>query len=265
MAKIKLKHLFMLKSTANILGVKISLDNKRVVLEKIINFLNSDKQHFITTPNPEIILYASNNNEYKKILNKADIAIADGFGVKLAGLTLKKNIPRITGADLIKDILKITENKKYKICILNRKKGLSSVEDIEISLNSAYPQLSFKVFSSKIDVSSETLKKINSYNPDILFVAFGAPNQEKFIFNNLNNIKSVKLAVGIGGAFDFLTGRIKRAPEIFRIIGMEWLWRIFQAKGKRKLWRSKRIYNAVIVFSFKFIKWRLFKKYEKTI
>jgi len=243
----------------NILGVNISLLKKEDVINEINNFLISKNKHYINTPNPEIILKSLNDKNYKTILNRADISIADGFGIKLAGLTFKKNIPRITGADLVKDILKIAENKKYKIAVLNREKGLSSIKDIEISLKSAYPRLTFKVFNSKLDVNGDTLKEIYNFSPDILFVAFGAPYQEKFIYNNLDILESVKLALGIGGTFDFLTGRIKRAPKILRIIGLEWLWRIFQAKGKRKLWRLKRIFNAVIVFSYKFIKWRLRK------
>jgi len=253
------------KSAINILGVNISLNNKKLVLEKIINFLNSDKQHFIVTPNPEIILYARNNSEYKNILNKADLGVADGFGVKLAGLTFKKNIPRITGADLLIDILKIAENNNHKVLILNWKKSLSSCKKIENTIIKKFPKLIFKIIESDRGAGVGMANKINDFSPRIALITLGAPYQEEFIYNNLKSFPSVKLAIGIGGAFDFFTGHIKRAPKLIRYLGLEWLFRIFQEKGKRKLWRLKRIYHAVIVFSFKFIKWRIFTKHEKTI
>ena len=82
-------------------------------------------------------------------------------------------------------------------------------------------------------------------------MALGAPWQEKFIYHNLPKLPSVKLAIGVGGAFDFLTGKIQRAPKLLRILGLEWLWRLL-----KQPWRVKRIYNAVIVFPWEFFKWR---------
>jgi N-acetylglucosaminyldiphosphoundecaprenol N-acetyl-beta-D-mannosaminyltransferase len=80
-------------------------------------------------------------------------------------------------------------------------------------------------------------------SPDILFVALGAPKQERWIFENLNKLESVKLAMGVGGAFDFLSGKTKRAPLWMRKIGLEWFWRLIIEPR-----RVKRIIDAVIVF-----------------
>ena len=247
------------KSTANILGINISLGDKNTINKKITDFLFGDKSRYIVTPNPEIILYAQNDKIYKNILNNAAIAIADGFGIKLAGFTYKLNIPRITGADLLYDLLQIANEKKQKTAILNWKKSLSNKRDIARSIKKLYPTLNFKIFTSGRKVDNHTITNISAYKPQIILTSLGAPFQEKFIFTNLNNFPSARLAIGIGGAFDFFTGRLKRAPKLLRFIGLEWLYRIFQEKGRRKLWRLKRIYNAVIIFSFKFIIWR-FKK-----
>jgi len=245
------------KPTANILGINISLDDKNTINKKITDFLFGDKSHYIVTPNPEIILSAQNDKIYKNILNNAAIAIADGFGIKLAGFTYKLNIPRITGADLLNDLLRIANEKKQKIAILNWEKSLSNKEAIAGSIQNYYPALNFKIFTSKRKVDDRTINNIIAYGPKIIIVTLGAPFQEKFIFDNLHMFTSARLAIGVGGAFDFFTGRIKRAPKLLRFIGLEWLYRIFQEKGPRKLWRLKRIYNAVIIFSFKFIIWRL--------
>ncbi|MBU0668026.1 WecB/TagA/CpsF family glycosyltransferase, partial [Patescibacteria group bacterium] len=84
---------------------------------------------------------------------------------------------------------------------------------------------------------------INSAEPDILFVAFGAPKQEIWLARNLAHLKSVKVAIGVGGAFDFVSGAVKRAPHIFQKLGLEWLWRLFLQPS-----RIRRIYRATIKF-----------------
>ncbi|MCK5320539.1 WecB/TagA/CpsF family glycosyltransferase, partial [Candidatus Parcubacteria bacterium] len=221
---------------------------------------------FLTTPNPEIILRALKDEEYFYILNKADYSIPDGIGLKFAGIALGKNIKRITGAGLVHNILKIAQKKSKKILIVNWQKGLSSKKDIEKMLSAKFSGLKYMV----IDVSRERgewqkiiNKKmpqrkchwgINDFAPDILFCLFGAPSQEKFIYHNARKINSIKLALGVGGAFDFLTKKIKRAPYVFRKLGMEWLWRLGNQQYSNK--RTKRIYNAVIKFTYKFLRWR---------
>ena len=87
---------------------------------------------------------------------------------------------------------------------------------------------------------NNVIEKINIARPDILLVGLGSPKQEKFIYENLSKMPSVKLAVGVGGAFDFISGRVKRAPKILQKIGMEWLWRLFVQPQ-----RIKRIFYGV--------------------
>ncbi|MEA3272166.1 MAG: WecB/TagA/CpsF family glycosyltransferase, partial [Patescibacteria group bacterium] len=94
------------------------------------------------------------------------------------------------------------------------------------------------------DIDRENLlAKINFARPDIIFVAFGHGKQEKWIAENLNKLPSVKIAMGIGGAFDFISGKAKRAPTIFQRAGLEWFWRLIKEPQ-----RYKRIYNATIKF-----------------
>lgn len=242
----------------NILGVNISILNKKQVLKKIEQFLTDGEQHQIITANPEFLLEAGRDEEFFYILNKADLAISDGIGLKFAGWMMGKNIHRFTGADLVKDILQTAQNKKLKVAILNWKGGLSKKEDIEKVLRKKYPDLQFVVVDvdREIFAGTQNLVSLQKFQPDILFVALGAPWQEKWIYHNLPKLPSVKIAIGVGGAFDFLTGKIKRALKILRILGLEWLWRIFNQPAGKRLWRIKRIYNAVIIFSLKFFKWK---------
>jgi len=240
------------KNTVNILGINISALDKKEVLEKIELFLSDGKQHYIVTPNPEFVLEARKDEEFFYILNNADLAVPDGIGLKFAAWAAGRNIPRITGADLVKDILKIAKEKNLKVAIVNWSRGLSATEDIEKALNKNYPGLRFIIKDVDKNIQNSKFQIPDSdFKPDILFCALGAPWQEKFIYHNLKNMPSIKLAIGVGGAFDFLTGKIRRAPKIMRFVGLEWLWRLFKQPRR---WR--RIFNAVVVFPWKFIKWR---------
>ncbi|MFH1583405.1 MAG: WecB/TagA/CpsF family glycosyltransferase [Candidatus Falkowbacteria bacterium] len=238
-------------SLINILGININILTKKQALVKIQNFLTGGRQHFIVTPNPEIILEAiGGDEELFYILNSADLSLPDGIGLKLAAWAMGKNLKRITGADLTLKILKMAEEKNYKVAVFNWGGGLSTASEIKNKLEKKFPKLEFYIEDIERDVSFNLTEAVN-FAPAIIFCTLGAPYQEKFIFHNLTKLASVKIGMGVGGSFDFLTGRIKRAPKIFRIIGLEWLWRLI-----KQPWRWRRIYNAVIVFPIKFILWR---------
>ncbi len=249
-------------NTINILGINISTLNKKQVLKKIEYFLADNGQHQIVTPNPEFLLQAGKDEEFFYILNKADLAVPDGIGLKFAAWAMCKNIHRVTGADLVTDILKVAQDRKLKVAILNWCDGLSKKEDIDNAVKKLYPKLNFIIEDIDRDIRNclpakpwqagkLEIRNLADCQPDILFVALGAPWQEKFIYHNLPKLPSVRIAIGVGGAFDFLTGKIKRALKILRILGLEWLWRLIKQPR-----RWKRIYNAVIVFPWKFFKWR---------
>lgn len=235
----------------NILGINVSTLKKSEIIGKIKWFLANGGQHQIITPNPEFILAARKDEEFFYILNSSGLAVPDGIGLKFAALAMGKKLYRFAGADLAKEILKIAEEKNLKVGIVNWDKALSKKEDIENNLKREYPKLKFIAENVNRQAISYKLKAI-SYEPDILFCTLGAPWQEKFIYHNLKNLPSVKIAIGVGGAFDFLTKKIKRAPNFLRTIGLEWLWRLILEPK----YRFKRIYNAVIVFPCVFIKWR---------
>lgn len=238
-----------------ILGIKLDTEKKAEVLNKIRSFLGSSTQHYIVTPNPEIVLLSQKDEEYFYILNKADISLPDGIGLKFAAMTLGKNIPRITGSDLTKDILIMAQKNNDPVLIINWEKGLSSASDISTALKNIYPQLQFEIWEVDKDEALKKDWKPKDTKAKIMFVGLGAPYQEKFIFHQLAKIPTVKVALGIGGSFDFLTGKIKRAPKIMRVLGLEWLYRVIGQPQNRKK-RLNRIYNATFVFVSKIINWR---------
>ena len=230
----------------NILGINISDLKKPEVLAKIKGWFNAPGQHYIVTPNPEIILKAAHEHDEELfyILNQADLAIADGVGLKFAAWMQNQNLPRITGADLVQDILALAQENKLKVLIINWDEGLSKKTDIAAALNRHYPQLDFMIRDEARDfIVSDDETDIKTYGAKILLNTFGSPYQEKFVYHNLKYLPSIKVAISVGGALDFLTKKIKRAPKIMRTVGLEWLWRL----GKQPQ-RLGRIYNATWIF-----------------
>lgn len=240
-----------------ILGVRIDNFNKKELFEKIEGFFLEEKFHQIATINPEFILEAQKNLGFKNILNNCALNVADGFGIKLAFWRFGKHLKaRIAGADLMSKVLKIADKKKLSIFLAINKDGLSTFEEIKNAILKIYPELKingrdFDCHSSENGnpVSNHSVFTLDSRicgNDTILFCNFGAPYQEIFI--NSQKCDTIRLAMGVGGSFDFLTGKVRRAPKFLRLIGLEWLWRlILQPK------RWKRIFNATIIFSYKIL------------
>lgn len=240
-----------------ILGVRIDNFSKKEILEKIEFFLTEEKFHQIATVNPEFILRAKKDSEFKSILNKTDLNVADGVGIWYAFLRYSNKLnDRIAGVDLMQKILQIADEKKLSLFLAIHKNGLSSFEEIKKVLNERYPNI--EVFGGDID-SRKNKKIIPVVNQDLVLCNFGFPVQEKFI-NLLKNKQNsslqlsgcrgkIRLAMGVGGSFDFVTGKISRAPHWMQKIGLEWLWRFAQEPR----YRFKRIINAVVVFPIRIL------------
>lgn len=236
-----------------ILGIKVSNIPKDVLLARIAEAPKKPETLRISTLNPEILLLAHENEEYYHILKNFDIAVADGFGLKLAALTYFKNLNRITGADLVVDLFRIAEERAYRVGIVVRKNGLSQVADIEEYLANNFPRLIRRIDAiDHEDYRTADLKEMISFAPDFFINTLGAPYQEAIIDSRLDELKTARVAIGVGGALDFLTNKVPRAPKMMRSLGVEWIWRLM-IDPKRRI---GRIFNAVFVYSLKFIIWR---------
>lgn len=244
----------------DILGIKITNIKEKEAIEKIFLSVDNNTKTYAVTPNPEIILKSLKDEKLFNVLNNANFSFADGIGIKLGLLTKGKKINRITGSDLSKKIISLAEKRKIKVGIIIWDKGLSTKEAIKKSLIKLYPQLKLSIWQiPRVEhLEEDVIKSIKNEEPKILFVAIGFPEQEKLIYNHLNDLESVNFAIGVGGTFDFISKKAKRAPKIIRKIGLEWLFRlIMQPK------RIKRIFRATFVFIFKFIKYEYGKSRKK--
>lgn len=232
-----------MNNNIKILGVRIDNLSRAEIKEKISGILENDpEQKFVTTLNPEILLKAHRDENYRNILNGADLNICDGFGLKLINFFKGKKIKaRFAGADLVDFLLEGASEKNQRTLVIAAKNSLSAPQEIEKAIERKYPNLSAK--SEYFSPSQDFFKNGIIEQAEIVFVNFGAPGQERFIFENRAKFPSAKILIGVGGTFDFLTGKIHRAPRFLRVIGLEWLWRLIQEPK-----RLRRIINAVIIF-----------------
>jgi len=239
-----------------VLGVKVNIIEKHLLKKTLIEFIDSNKQHQITTVNPEFIINSHTNKEFKDIINNSSLATIDGSGI-IWSLRFKKYKvsldDRITGVDLTKILINLARHNNYKILFCLHNNGLTSPDNFFIKIKDTYQNLDFQVSDQ-----DTALEKAQSFKPEIILVGFGAPLQDIWINDNLKNIPHTKIAMGVGGTFDFLSKAITRAPKVLQSIGLEWLWRLIQ---QPQLKRVRRILRAIIVFPYLIIKDRI-KTYE---
>ncbi|MFH1947133.1 MAG: WecB/TagA/CpsF family glycosyltransferase [Candidatus Magasanikbacteria bacterium] len=239
-----------------ILDVRIDNVNKKQVLETVADFLQSDKQNKIFTPNPEMLVDARKDQYFKEILNSGDLNICDGKGLEIAS---RGQLKRIPGVDLMLDICELAEKENKSIYLLGSgsdevvKKTAEVLQEkfplLKIVGHSMGPSITTEQHNNRTtlvynkDKNEDLMYDIITSAPDILFVAFGHGKQEKWIEENLIDLPSVKVAMGVGGSFDFISGKTKRAPVWMRKIGLEWLYRLV-----REPKRVGRIFKATFVF-----------------
>ena len=204
--------------------------------------------HMITTPNPEFLVAAQTDAKFCAILNRADLALPDGAGLMWAARFLGTPLrERIAGSDFVWDIAALAANQNYKLYLVGGRAGVaqSAAQNIIARLR------------NRAIVHGERepdIAHIRDAAPDILLVALGHPKQEKWIAAHLSELPSVKIAMGVGGALDFIAGRVFRAPRFLRALGLEWLWRLILQP-----WRLLRIFRAVLVFPALVAVWYLTK------
>ena len=240
----------------DILGVNISNLDKKTVVKVLQSYLGSDKQHFVVTPNPEFIVAAQKDPDFGEIINSADLSIADGIGLRYAACFLAQEPPpRITGNDLMQMLARICSETGQGMYLLGgsdraAEKAASILED-------QYPTLKIraneggKIFYEHDEwhMNPAVLQDIIKFEPAVLLVALGHGKQERWIVSFQKHLPSVKIAAGIGGAFDYLSGNVPRAPRWMQRIGLEWLYRLIKQPR-----RIKRIWTAVVVFPYLVIK-----------
>ncbi len=243
-----------------ILGIRIDKHSAETAIEQARDFLSDGKQHMIFTPNPEMVVAAQKDTYFREVLNKGSLNICDGRGIQFVS---SGKLTRISGIDFLLELCTIASMEGKSVYLLGSGDE-TVVMDAAAALREKFPsmtiagyhpgpKISMKTWEDKTLLSYDgaennaVVKLVNAARPDILFVAFGHGKQEKWIAENLKKMPSVQIAMGVGGAFDFISGRVKRAPRFLRLLWLEWIWRLLQEPR-----RAGRIWNATINFLFLF-------------
>jgi N-acetylglucosaminyldiphosphoundecaprenol N-acetyl-beta-D-mannosaminyltransferase len=227
-------------SIVSILGVPVHDLTGDEALQLLAGWLEGADSSLrqVVTVNPEFIMAARRDPDFMEILQRADLATADGIGIILAARLLGGRIrERLTGVDLT-EALAAMSPPVTRIFLLGAAPGIA--EQAASHLENRYPGVSIAgTFSGSPsdEEADRILERLRDSGANVLLVAFGAPAQDNWIAAHRQKLAAcgIVLAIGVGGTFDYLAGTVPRAPRLIRRIGLEWLYRLI-----RQPWRWRR-------------------------
>jgi N-acetylglucosaminyldiphosphoundecaprenol N-acetyl-beta-D-mannosaminyltransferase len=240
-----------------IFGVRLhELPSEARLRQLCTDFLNGERTFRIYTPNPEILLRARADQEYADVLNSADLALPDGTGVALVeSVRARRRVRRWPGVEIGALLLELAAEHGVTVAFLG---GAGDVaERAAARWRTRLPGLRIEVVGASFPIDDdgiarpferdpEIVEEIRAAAPAIVLVGLGAPKQERWIARHARDLPTVRIAIGIGGAFDMWAGRLRRAPRFLHRIGLEWVWRLALEPA-----RLPRIVRATVVFPFR--------------
>lgn len=218
-----------------ILNIKVDNVNMIQAREIVCAYLESDQTgHMIVTPNSEMVVRAQTDNQLAQILNSADLSIPDGAEIVLASrlLSTPRFSERVAGFDLMEELFFVAEKKEYSIFFLGGEPGIAA--EAKKRVEQKYSQIDICGYHhGYLDriVQQNVITRINKLAPDLLLVGMGVPLQERFLYNNLDQLE-VKVGMTVGGSFDVLAGKTRRAPLWMQKAYLEWLFRLLKEPSR---------------------------------
>ena len=217
--------------TCKILGVNIAAVNMKSLLKFITTNLDKLKGEYICVSNVHTTVMAYDNKNYLNVQNNSILSIPDGGPLSSVGRKRGYiEMQRTTGPDLLDEILKISTDKKYKHYFYGSTN--ETLDKLQNEIKKKYGDIyivgkyspPFRKLTKEEDL--QIVDNINKANPDFVWVGLGAPKQENWMYNHKGRVNA--LMVGVGAAFDYLAGNIKRAPMWMQKLNLEWLYRLIQ-------------------------------------
>lgn len=209
----------------DVLGVGFDNVTPEEALDRAVALMEEPGPHLVATPNPEIVNLARADGEFAALLARADLVIPDGIGVVYASRILGRPLKgRVPGIELAQSLMEVMARQKGRLFLLGAKPGVAELA--EANLRSRYPGLVIcgthhGYFTDDAPVAAA----IRESGAQAVFVCLGAPRQEKWIAQ-WGEATGASLLLGLGGSLDVFAGQVKRAPEIFQKLGLEWFYRL---------------------------------------
>lgn len=216
---------------------------------KAKELIDSDKVSQVITINPEMFQTADNDSSFASIVREAEMVIPDGIGIKIGLKLTGKNVARIPGIDFAKKLLKEAALSNIPVAIIGSKeevitKAIENLQNEISGLNIVY------YHNGYFDNDEEIYSELKNHSPKLILIAMGSPRQEKFIYEAKKKLNPA-LMVGIGGSLDVWSGFVKRAPKIYQVLGLEWLYRTITQPS-----RFKRIFPTLPLFLIRVLNYK---------
>ncbi len=219
-----------------ILGIPIHDVTYDEVLQQVERWVDAGGAHQVATVNPEFVMLARRDAVFRAVLEQADLCVPDGVGITVAARYLGRPLRgRVSGVDLVERLARRAAQMGWRVYLLGAAAGVA--EQAARLLLTRYPDLivcgSYAGSPASVE-EAEIAAHVYAAQADVLLVAYGAPAQDLWLARNLAH-SGAAVGIGVGGAFDYITGRVSRAPHWLRRIGLEWLYRLI-----RQPWRWRR-------------------------
>lgn len=218
----------------DILGVSVDVLNMEEAKRRVTEFVGEGRAHSVFTPNPEFVMAARKDTEFRDILNQGDLVIPDGIGLVYASrLNDIKLEDRVPGYDLIQELFAEYQNGGATFFFWGAAPGVTELAKRQ--MEEQYPGLQILGTADGYFTNEQEkliINEINEKQPDILLFGSNFIKQEKWISTHLD--LPVKVIIGCGGSFDVMSGKVKRAPESFRRLRLEWLYRLISQPSRIK-------------------------------
>lgn len=208
------------------MGIPFIAEDRKTILNLIAKRVDNEEKTFIITANAEIAMYARENKEYLELTKKSNYIVADGIGIVKGAKLLNENIPeRIPGIELMMDMLEYANLNNKKVYFYGAKP--ETIEKMVTILNNKYSKLNIVGYHHGYhdDSDDKIMNEVIQLRPDYVFVAKGCPLQDEWITKVLDNVDK-GVFMGVGGSFDVISGNVKRAPELWLKLNLEWLYRL---------------------------------------
>lgn len=194
-------------------------------VERAMALTEADGNHMVVTPNSEIAYMTKDDLKLKEIINRADLVVPDGIGIIKAANILKTPMKgKVAGIELGEALIERLSKTEKRIFLLGAKPGVA--QTAADNLIKKYPGLAIAgVHDGYFKDDAEVIDEINASGAEVLFVCLGAPKQERWMDKNFSALNT-KLMLGLGGSLDVFAGEVKRAPEFWIKLGLEWFYRL---------------------------------------
>jgi N-acetylglucosaminyldiphosphoundecaprenol N-acetyl-beta-D-mannosaminyltransferase len=241
------------KTSLNFFGIRVDSLSADEVISRIES--SQARPFWVVTANPEILLTAKRDASYAETLQHADVRTVDGFGLALLGRLFGARLKRTTGVDLVFKLSEWATKNGLPVALIGAEHPDAAKRSLA-ALQAHFPRLrGFSEVGGIVDrggegniANDEARMRIALQDPAIIFVAFGHPKQERWIERCRDEFPNARAVIGVGGAFDYISGVLPRAPRWMRAIGFEWLYRLFTEPK-----RGRRIWDALVLFPISFI------------